>query len=168
MVVNLPQAQEDPPPKSTKPEAIKSSKPAKKKRYELPYTPRSRYAEHHQHFIAVLTDRDMLKLFVDITKDNTDFYEVEIKKNQVRKKWVNAFRYIYDNWEIWVLYRDKKTSPEVKAFIAELFGEEYLDYKDPEKIENFRRGRNLDINELIAMTGKYVEFDLECRDKKID
>ena len=56
----------------------------------------------------------------------------------------------------------------MKAFIAELFGEEYLDYKDPEKIENFRRGRNLDINELIAMTGKYVEFDLECRDKKID
>lgn len=115
------------------------------------FAQRSKDARQHEYFITVLLDRALLKRFIDKADSDPDL-KAAIASSAQRKKWLKAFKYIYQHWEVWQAYRDKQLTDDTRKFKKLLFGADILNYSSSETQTQFRRGRNLYINKLIAQS----------------
>ena len=123
------------------------------------YKKKSEHAREYRYAYTAWHKYDILGRLVKRAED-PDIYAQHVKKNGTRKKWVKAFRHMYDHPEELETYLKKPNSSQVKEFVKVLYGKKILNYTSSERRNKFRRGRNPDLNDFIILLDVIDEKDL--------
>jgi len=101
----------------------------------------------NDYLYTVLNDKSALKAFLEAL-DTSDFCET-LKTHPVRFKWKTALEYIYENWNIWLVYRDKRHSMSNMSEFSRKLAECLDTTIHTQPYKDFRRSRNRDLNKWI-------------------
>ncbi len=101
----------------------------------------------NDYLYTVLNNKSALKAFLE-TLDTPDFFET-LKAHPVRSKWKKALEYIYEHWDSWEEYRDKKHSIPHRTKFSHKLAECLGTTIHTQSYKNFRRSRNRDLNKWI-------------------
>ena len=141
----VPPLPEAPPLESKKPTSEKQSASEAANTKTSGSVPRDDY-----YTLKIWHDLNLLNR-VALTTEDPEFSAKEMKGNGTRQKWGRTMRYMNNNSEAWVLYRDNPHSLENREFIEDLFGKENLNTNDSEKRIKFREGGNEYLNNFIRL-----------------
>jgi len=106
-------------------------------------------AHDNKHLQAIQTNKAMLKLINDYTK-NPDFWKFVVKDNNGRRRWADLIPFLYKNWDELQVYL---TLPnENRKFVETIFGPQMLNFKPLSKArKDFRNGRHRELSDFIRL-----------------